>query len=154
MNKESTISRLIRENHLGNISSALEYVNDAIALFENILASASEYFEELDRFYNEITELKYIGKAPEVFAKVSDKELKIMILSKKRDALRRRLINDKELRDATVRINQFLKTNRIFENLGLKVFYGEMSAKDVLFNYYKLIEAKRDLELRSNLYKN
>lgn len=154
MNKESTISRLIRENHLGNISSALEYVNDAIALFENILASASEYFEELDRFYDEITELKYIGKAPEAFSKVSDKELKIMILSKKRDALRRRLINDKELRDATVRINQFLKTNRIFENLGLKVFYGEMSAKDVLFNYYKLIEAKRDLELRSNLYKN
>lgn len=153
MFKESTISKLIRENRLNNISSALDDVNDAISLLENILASASEYFEELDRFYDEIMKLKYIGQAPTAYSRISTNKFRLLIVVKKCEAIKVRLEQDEELRDATARINEFLRRKRMFKELGLNISYGEMSAKDVLFNYYKLVETKKDLELRSNLYK-
>lgn len=153
MPKESTISKLIRENRLNNISSTLEDVNDAISLLENILASASDYFEELDMFYDDIMKKKYIGQAPAAYANISTNQFRFLILAKKRDAIKRRLEQDEELRGATIKINQFFREKKIFKDLGLNVSHGEMSAKDVLFNYYKLVETKKKLELSSNLYK-
>lgn len=153
MKKESVISQVIRESNLSDVTSTLELVKSAITLFENILDSAKEYFEELDTFYDEITRLKAVGRAPATFNKMSDNYFRLLIMKKKSDAIRTRLSDDLELQDATTRINRFLKSDRTFINLGLRVSNGEMSANDVLYNYYKLIRLKEDLERRSNLYR-
>lgn len=153
MKKESVVSQVIRESNLNDATTTLELVESAITLFENIFDSAKEYFEELDAFYDEITRLKDVGNAPTTFSKMSDNHFRLLIMKKKSDAIRVRLNEDKDLRDATVRINRYLKGNRTFTNLGLRISNGEMSANDILYNYYKLIRIKEDLELRSNLYK-
>jgi hypothetical protein len=154
MKNESLITKIVNGIKRSDISNELIYVNDILDQYQNLLSMSFDIFEELDKKHDKIEEMRFLGNAPETFAKLTDTQFEQVFFTLKCKNLAKILKEEPEVRYIAEFVNKEYKYDKKAQSYGLKFNDdNRIIASNILYNYNTLLEIKNRLESSLKLMK-
>jgi hypothetical protein len=154
MKNESLITKIVNGIKRSDISNELIYVNDILDQYQNLLSMSFDIFEELDKKHDKIEEMRFLGNAPETFAKLTDTLFEQVFFTLKCKNLAKILKEEPEVRYIAEFVNKEYKYDKKAQSYGLKFNDdNRIIASNILYNYNTLLEIKNRLESSLKLMK-
>lgn len=147
------ISKIVGGIRSEQNESVLEYVNDLISLYKQLMDKIEKSLSTIDAYYIKISKLKALGMLEGKIAEMNDKRLKEMFRRSKIRVLENRMNREPEIQEYANYINETLKNDKLAKKLGLRFDEKIATAENTMNNYIILKKCRRELIKLQNTHK-
>lgn len=149
----NVISKIVESIKSEQDSNILEYVNDLMSLYKELMKNAEKSLSTLDAYYVRISKLRTLGALEGKIAEMSDKEFNEMFRRSKIKVLENKMAKEPSVQDYANYINSTLKNDKLAKKLGLSFDDDIATAENTMNNYIILKKCRRQLMESQNTQK-
>ena len=139
------ISKIVGGIRSEQNENVLEYVNDLISLYKQLMDRIEKSLSTIDAYYARISKLKTLGMLEGKLAKISDREFNEMFRKSKIKVLENKMNSEPEIQEYANYINETLKNDKLAKKLGLRFDEKIATAENTMNNYIILKKCRREL---------
>lgn len=139
------ISKIVGGIRSEQNENVLEYVNDLISLYKQLMDRIEKSLSTIDAYYARISKLKTLGMLEGKLAKISDREFNEMFRKSKIKVLENKMNSEPEIQEYANYINEMIKNDKLAKKIGLRFDEKIATAENTMNNYIILKKCRRQL---------
>lgn len=139
------ISKIVGDIKSDQGENVLEYVDDLMSLYKQLVNNIEKSLSTLDAYFVRISKLKTLGMLEGKIAEMSDREFNEMFRKSKIKVLENKMNRDHEIQEYANYINATIKNDKLAKKLGLRFDDEIATAENTMNNYIILKKCRRQL---------